>query len=54
MLKDISKINLHIKAIRAFISGELKYPAEVFFIWIRPFGLFWGSNFAKNLYSDAR
>lgn len=54
MIKDISRIDLHIKAIQALISGELKYIPEVFFIFIRPIGLFWGSNFATTLYSDSR
>lgn len=54
MLKDILRLDLHFKAIKALVNGELKYPSEAFFIFIRPLGLFWGSNFAKNLYSDAR
>ncbi|CAN5288353.1 hypothetical protein BH10PAT1_BH10PAT1_6020 [soil metagenome] len=53
-LKDISRLDLHTKAVKALINRELKYTPEVFFIFIRPIGLFWGSNFAKKLYSDAR
>jgi len=54
MLKDILRIDLHLKVLMAFLNGELKYNAEIFFIFIRPIGLFWGSNFAKSLYSDSR
>jgi len=54
ILKDVCRLDLHLKAIKALFNGELKYPPEVFFVFIRPIGLFWGSNFAKKLYSDAR
>lgn len=54
MLKDILRLNLHLKAIQTLIKGNFKYLTEVFFIFIRPIALFWGSNFAKSLYSDAR
>lgn len=54
MLKDIFRLDLQLKVIIALIEGKLKYIPEVFFISIRPIGLFWGSNFAKSLYNETR
>lgn len=52
MLKDICRLDMHMKAIRALIKGELKFKSELFFIFIRPVALYWGNNYAKSLYSD--
>lgn len=54
LMKDIFRFDLHLQAIKAIIKGNMKYWSEVFFIFVRPLGLFWGSNFAKKLYSDSR
>ncbi len=54
MLKDMCRFDLHIQMIKALFVGELKYPAEVFFLFIRPFALYWGSKHTNTLYNDSR
>lgn len=49
-LKDISRIDLHLLALKAMLKNKLKYKSEVLFFLIRPIALYWGSNFAKNVY----
>ena len=54
MLKDISRLDLHAKAIVAFLQRDIHYPSEFFFIFIRPIALYWGNHYAKIIYNDRR
>lgn len=54
MLKDILRVDLHIKCLKAFIRGDIKYRSEFFFILIRPIALYWGNHYAKAIYNDRR
>lgn len=54
LLKDLLRVDLHIKTLRALARGDLQYPTEIFFHFIRPIAIFWGNHFAKGLYSDKR
>lgn len=54
MIHDISRMDLHLKTLKLLLAGKLKYSSEIFFHFIRPISLYWGNNFAKNLYSDKR
>lgn len=54
MLKDIFRFDLQTKALKAYFNGDLKFMSELFFIFIRPIGLYWGNQHAKSLYSEAR
>ncbi len=54
MLKDICRVDMHIKAFRAFINKDMKFKSEFFFIFIRPIALYWGNHYAKSLYNDSR
>lgn len=54
MLKDISRIDLHLKALKAYMFGDIQYKSELFFIFIRPIAVYWGNHYAKTIYNDRR
>jgi rhamnosyltransferase len=49
-LKDIFRVDLHLLALKTLLKNELKYRSEILFFFIRPIALYWGNNFAKNIY----
>ena len=50
LLKDMFRIDLFFLALTAIRRNKLKHMSEIFFFLIRPIALYWGNNFAKNVY----
>lgn len=54
MIRDVFNIDMYRKTMLGLFRGEIKYPSELFFVFIRPIGLYWGNHFAKMLYDESR